>query len=104
MFLNLVYGIVSAVFSVMMLLCIIMMYNTCTYADMFNDWYFNAKLIVGTWFGVSMYLIIRTISNRYNVMRTIDLDELGPLVMTISTILVVLYIMANIINNIAGFR
>jgi hypothetical protein len=71
---------------------------------MFNDWYFNARLIVGAWFGVSMYLVIRTISNRYNIMRTIDLDALGPLVMTISTILVVLYIMVNIISNIAGFK
>ena len=104
MTLNIVYGIMSVIFSVMMLVCIIMMYNTCMYTDVFGTWYFNARLIVGVWFSVSAYLLIRTLFKKYGIMKSIDLDSFGPLLILISTISLVLYIMVDIIKNIAGFR
>ena len=104
MTLNIVYGVMSVVFSVMMLVCVIMMYNTCMYADVFSTWYFNARLIVGVWFSVSLYLVIRMLFKKYGIMKSINLDSFGPLLILISTISIVLYIMVDIIKNIAGFR
>ena len=101
---NIGYGICSAIFGILMMVCVIMMYNTCRDVEMFSSWYVSGRAIAATWVVFTISLIIRTLFKKYGICKWLDFDSFGPIVMLMTTISLTLWIMTHIIINAAGFR